>query len=139
MSKNSRMLKNAVETTEVVVPEVVVIETVETLAEKISRIKTEQATQLAELLAQKKALDDKVKELKVEEAAIKEAAKEAAAKERAEKLAGLVFKAKVNKTQVIFDLMLKGCSREQMATETGYTSKFIADTIWGLEKKYGLR
>jgi len=117
--------------------------TVESLDQKIARIKAEQKSELTALLTQKAEIAAKLKELKVQEDAAKAEIKTAEAQAKATKLAEIIAKGgiekKVNKSEVLLNMMLAGKDRAQMHEETGYTKKFIIDVVWRLEKQYGLR
>lgn len=56
------------------------------------------------------------------------------AKVTAEKLAGMHFGDKVNKTQAVRNCLAKGMSNAAIAEETGFTNKFICDTVWRIEQ-----
>jgi hypothetical protein len=138
MSTVENQVEEVVNTNE---PEIVVVpEVTETLAEKIIRIKAEQAAQLAALVEQKKALDDQVKAMKAEEAALKLAQKEELAKDRFSKLQMLLANPVLSKRDQVAEAIILGAKTpEQVEIITGFDAKFISDTIWGLEKSVGLR
>lgn len=121
-----------------VVNEVIVNEVVETLEQSIERKKAE----LDAMLAEQKALKEKIKALKAEDIIAKKLEKEQKQKERAEKLQKLmqdgVVVVKENKSQKVRELLMQGMSKEQIKEETGYDNKFLLDTIWRIEKSLGL-
>lgn len=121
-----------------VVNEVIVNEVPETLEQSIERKKAE----LDAMLAEQKALKEKIKALKAEDIIAKKLEKEQKQKERAEKLQKLmqdgVVVVKENKSQKVRELLMKGMSKEQIKEATGYDNKFLLDTIWRIEKSLGL-
>lgn len=52
----------------------------------------------------------------------------------AEKLAKMSFTPKGNKTQAVRDCLAKGMSNAQICEETGFTNKFVCDTVWRIEQ-----
>lgn len=127
---------------EVIVNEVKETTNVETLEQKIARLKTEFEEQMKELKKQEKELKEQAKALKEEALKAKAEAKEMKSAERAEKMKELLAskpEVKENKSQVIRELMLKGFTKDQIVKETNYTNKFVLDNIWRIEKSLGLR
>lgn len=115
---------------------------VETLEQKIARLKSEYEAQMAELKKQEKELKEQAKALKEEADKAKKEAKEKQSTERAEKMRELLAnkpEVKENKSQVIRELMLKGYTKDQIVKETNYTNKFVLDNMWRIEKSLGLR
>lgn len=115
---------------------------VETLEQKIARLKTEYEAQIAELKKQEKELKEQAKALKEEADKAKKEAKEKQSAERAEKMKAILAakpEVKENKSQVIRELMLTGCTKEQIVEKTGYSNKFVLDNMWRIEKAAGLR
>lgn len=154
MSKSKRIARNevvnvVVEPTNVEVPieivnvteeSVEIAEIVETLAEKVIRIKNEQAEKLAYYNELKKSLDEQVKQLKAEEIAMKAAAKEAEAKMRFEKLAAKLKRPEDSKKNAIINAIMDGAESMEMVAEwTGFDQKLVSDVVWGLEKAMALR
>lgn len=125
-----------------IVVEVVETTNVETLEQKIARLKTEFEEQMKELKKQEKELKEQAKALKEEALKAKAEAKEKQSAERAEKMRELLAnkpEVKENKSQVIRELMLKGYTKDQIVKETNYTNKFVLDNMWRIEKSLGLR
>lgn len=121
-----------------VVNEVVVNEVNETLEQSIDRKKAELDTMLAE----QKALKERIKALKLNDVVNKKIEKEAKAKEKAERIQMLLLNNEVvvkeNKSQKVRELLLQGKSKAEMAELLGYDNKFLLDTIWRIEKALGL-
>ena len=95
-------------------------------------------------------LKEKQKELRAQALELKEAAKKSAeelkvqeAKSKALRIKEILenqnFETKVNKSQVIRELMFKGYTKDQIVEETGYSNKFVLDNVWRIEKSLGLR
>lgn len=127
---------------ETIVNEVVETTNVETLEQKIARLKSEYEEQIKELKKQEKDLKEQAKALKAEASKAKAEAKEKQSAERAEKMRELLAnkpEVKENKSQVIRELMLKGYTKDQIVKETNYTNKFVLDNMWRIEKSLGLR
>jgi len=126
-------------------------ESVESLTAKMNRLKAEQAAKLAELNAQVKELAEKAKQMKAEEAAMKIQAKELAAQERFAKLQEKLVRPEDTKRNAIINAILgtkdasgnfiiaPATSMEEVVLITGFDSKLVSDTVWGLEKAVGLR
>lgn len=115
---------------------------VETLEQKIARLKAEYEAQMAELKKQEKALKDQAKALKEEAENAKKEAKEKQSAERAEKMKAILAakpEVKENKSQVIRELMAQGLTKDEIVTKTGYSNKFVLDNMWRIEKSLGLR
>lgn len=146
MSKNKQNAQNVVvEPTIVEVPTVTVVEEVvaivpETLVEKIARIKAEQEATLKFLMEQKKALDEQVKAMKAEELELKKQAKAQADIDRFEKLQAKLHRPEDSKRSAVINAIIDGAgSMEDVVLITGFDSKYVSDTVWGLEKSVGLR
>lgn len=122
-----------------VVNEVVEVVEVETLQQSIDRKKAELDTMLAE----QKALKEKIKALKLEDLVTKKVEKEQKAKEKAERIQMLMLNKEVvvkeNKSQKVRELLFAGKSKAEIAEATGYDNKFLLDTIWRIEKSLGLQ
>ena len=56
------------------------------------------------------------------------------AKVTAEKLASMDFPTKQNKTQKVRECLLKGMSNQAISEETGFSTKFVCDTVWRIEQ-----
>lgn len=56
------------------------------------------------------------------------------AQKSAEKLKSMQFSGKVNKTQMVRECLAKGMGNKQIAEETGFTVKFVCDTVWRIEQ-----
>jgi len=56
------------------------------------------------------------------------------AEQTAEKLSKMTFNNKPNKTQAVREALAKGLSNADIAKETGFTTKFICDTVWRIEQ-----
>lgn len=155
MSKSKRNARNEVQNTvinqvneevmetvvenhiEEVVEKVVVMET---LKEKIERLKAEQKARIEDLQRQERELKEQVKQMKAEEIAAREEAKKEEAKNRFALLASVLEWPEANKRDAVIKAILRGCnSAEEVVEMTGYTQKFVSDTIWGLEKANGIR
>jgi len=52
----------------------------------------------------------------------------------AAKLANMTFSTKINKTQAVRECLAKGMSNADIVKETGFTNKFICDTVWRIEQ-----
>jgi len=121
-----------------VVNAVVEVVEVETLQQSIDRKKAELDTMLAE----QKALKEKIKSLKLEDLVTKKVEKEQKAKEKAERIRMLMLNKEVvvkeNKSQKVRELLFAGKSKSEIAEATGYDNKFLLDTIWRIEKALGL-
>lgn len=119
-----------------------IMSTDETLEQKIIRIKAEQLAELNSLLAEQKAIKDKIKLLKLEDIMSKKIEKENKSKEKSEKIKELLLNneivVKENKSQKVRELLLQGKSKEEMKELLGYDNKFLLDTIWRIEKSLGL-
>ncbi len=112
----------------------------EKLAEKElgkTTISEQKAAVLLEREAKKAAREEaKIAALAGIEASKEKRAIESAerAKITAEKLADMQFGDKVNKTQAVRNCLAKGMSNAAIAEETGFTNKFICDTVWRIEQ-----
>lgn len=168
MSKNKRIARDqAVETANAEVPanEVVntpkqldemvapkeVVETIESINDKMTRLKAELAEKTASLKTQADALNEKVKLMKAEEAEMKIAAKKAASEERFAKLQAKLVRPENTKRDAVISAILgtqdadgnyiiaPAASMEDVVAITGFDQKYVSDTVWGLEKSAKLR
>lgn len=117
-----------------------------TIDELKAKIKALQEASKLEALV----LKEKQKELRAQALELKAAAKESAeelkrqeARSKAIRIKEILenqnFETKVNKSQVIRELMFKGYTKDMIVEETGYSNKFVLDNVWRIEKSLGLR
>jgi len=115
-------------------------ESVESLTDKMNRLKAEQKAKLDELNAQLKEMNERAKQMKLEEAAMKIKQKELAAQERFEKLQAKLTRPEDTKRNAIINCIMDGAkSMEEVVLITGFDAKLVSDTVWGLEKACKLR
>lgn len=108
------------------------------IEEKMQALKAE----IQKLKALEKESKAKAKELKEEEAKAKAQAKQDQAKERSKKLAEMMAakpELRENKTQRIKELLLENKTNLEIHEITQYDKKFILDTVWRIEKQWGIR
>ena len=100
----------------------------------------EQKEQIRLLVEAKKQLEVANKELAEKAKLESQEQAKIKAEARSARIAELLnVEPKVNKTQEVKILLLQGLDNKAIAEATGYSAKFILDTVWRIEKSLGLR
>lgn len=120
-----------------------VVLSIEELKLKLKSLQEQSRLEALVLKEKQKELRERALELKEEAKTKSEELKVQEAKSKALRIKEILenqnFETKVNKSQVIRELMFKGYTKDQIVEETGYSNKFVLDNVWRIEKSLGLR
>lgn len=97
--------------------------------QKLAAVQAKEDKKVARLEARKASLTEV--ESNKEKRAIESAERAAIS---AEKLKGMEFNDKPSKTTAVRKCLMQGMSNAQICVETGFTNKFVCDTVWRIEQ-----
>lgn len=117
---------------------------------KVVEMKAQLAEAAKAFDAEKARMVEAMRVLKAEMASMKDQEKEEKRRLKAEEAetrakaikeamdAGLI-KPKINKTELVREMLKEGLTISEMTERTGWKRKFILDNVWRIEKALGLR